>query len=128
MVGRVPRSLEVTVYMTGEEALFAKMECANSQQGSSFEGALIEVLSARALSQVGVSPRGQQVGEEEVDSEDIEVVYSEPKTIEHQMTQGNTKVEPVIESCPREGVLLKNPRSKVTKDELNKLRYLYRIP
>ena len=68
------------------------------------------------------------MGEEEVDSKDIEVVYSEPETIELEVTLGNTKVEPVIESCPGEGVLLKNPRSKVTKDEFNKLRYFYKIP
>ena len=55
MASRVPGSLEVMVYMTEEEALFAEMECVNSQEGSSSERALFsEVPSARALSQVGV--------------------------------------------------------------------------
>ena len=87
------------------------------------------MLSARALSKVGASSSGQQVGLEDVDSEDIEVVYSEPETIEHEVTQGNTGVEPVIEeSQPGEGILLENPRFKVTNDELAMLRYFFKIP
>ena len=46
--------------MTEEEALFAEWERADSQQGSSFEGALFSsVPSARALSQIGAKPSGR---------------------------------------------------------------------
>ena len=38
-------------------------------------------------------------------------------------------VEPiVVESHPSEGILLKNPRLKVTNDEVKMSRYLYKIP
>ena len=84
----------------------------------------------RALSHIRVGSSGQQVGEEEVDFEEIEVVYSEdPSMVEPEGTQGDTSSEPMVEeSHPREGILLKNPRSKVTNDELSKLRYLFKIP
>ena len=69
------------------------------------------------------------MGEKEFNSKDIEVVYSEPKTIEPEGTQGNVSTNPVIqESRPSEGFLLKKPSSKVTKDEVKMLRYLYKIP
>ena len=87
--------------------------------------------SARALFQIGASPSGHQVGEEEFYSEEIEVVYFEedPDKVELEMTQGNIGVELVVEeSHPGEGILLKNPRSKVTKDELNMPSYLFKIP
>ena len=86
--------------------------------------------SANALSQVGASPSGHQVGEEEFDSEDIKAVYSEEDlaTVELEVTQGNIRVKPIVEeSHPGEGILLKNPRSKVTNDELTMLRYLFKI-
>ena len=52
------------------------MERGDSQQGSSSKGAIYStVSSARALSQVGVGPSGRQAGEDEFDSEDIELVY-----------------------------------------------------
>ena len=45
------------------------------------------------------------------------------------MTQGNVSTDLIIEeSHLGEGILLKNPRSKVTNDELKMLRYLYKIP
>ena len=85
--------------------------------------------SARALSQVRASPSGRQVGEEEFDSEDIEVVYSEElDTAEPEVTQGTVRAEPIFKSYSSEGVLLKNPRSKVNNEELNMLRYLFQIP
>ena len=86
--------------------------------------------SARALSHIGVGPSGRQVGEEDVNSDEIEVVYSEdPNRVEPEGTCGDTDIEPVVEeSHPREGILLNNPRIKVTNEELNKLRYLYKIP
>ena len=86
--------------------------------------------SARALSQVEVGPSGRQAGEEEVVSEDIKFVYSkeDPDTVEPKVSQGNTSVELVEESHIGEGILLKNPRSIVTNEELKMLRYLYKIP
>lgn len=126
MASREPKSPKVTVYMTEEEALWAEMERADSQQGSSFERALFsEVLSARALSQVGVGPSGRQVRDEEFDSEEIEVLYSEPETVKLELTQGNISIEPVVEeSRLGEGILLKNSRSKVTNDELKNVEIL----
>ena len=89
MTGREQLSPGVTVYMIEEEASFAEWECIDSQKGSSSEGALfISVPSARAFSQVGASPSGRQVREEEVDFEDIEVVYFEedPDMVEPEVT------------------------------------------
>ena len=60
MAGHVPSSPEVIVYMTEEEALWAEIEHADSQQGSSSEGALFsEVLSVRELFEVGAGPSGR---------------------------------------------------------------------
>ena len=80
--------------MTEEEALFVKWEHADSQQGSNSEG---------ALSQIGARPSGRQVGKEEFDSDEVEVVYSEdPGMVEPKGTQGNIGTEPVVEeSHPR---------------------------
>ena len=87
------------------------------------------MLSARALSHVGSGLSGRQEGEEEFDSEDVEIVYSELETIEPEVAQVNVSVEPVLEELhPGERILLKNLGSKVTKDEVNFLRYLYKIP
>ena len=63
--------------MIEEEALWHELECVNSQQGSSLEGAIFgTVPSERVLSQVRVGPSVRQMGEEEFNSE-TEVVYSE---------------------------------------------------
>ena len=60
MAGRVTRSQDVEVFMTKEESLFAEWEHADSQQGSSSEGALFSlVLSVRALSHIGAGPSGR---------------------------------------------------------------------
>ena len=86
--------------------------------------------SARALSLVEAGPSGRLVEESEADSKEIEVVYSEeaPGNVEAVVLQGNEGVEPVVESHPDEGMLLKNPRSTVTKEEVKLWRYLYKIP
>ena len=67
--------------------------------------------------------------EEEVDFE-VEVVYfKDPDIVEPKVTQVNIGAKPVVEeSHPGEFILLKNPRLKVTNDEMNKLRYLFKIP
>ena len=117
--------------MIEEKALYAEWERADSQQGNSSEGALFSsVPSTRALSHLGAGPSGRQIGKEEVDSKEIEVVYpEEPRIVEPERTQGEIGAKPVFkESHPREGILLKNPRSKVTNDELGKLRYFFKIP
>ena len=65
------------------------MERGDSQQGSSSEGAMYSTVpSVRALSQVRVGPSDRQVGEEEIDSEEIKVVYSEEDldTVELEVT------------------------------------------
>ena len=85
--------------------------------------------SARVLSQVRAGPSGRHVGEEEFDSKEIEVVYSEPEIVEPEAAQGSIVVEPIVEeSHIGEGILLKNSRSKVTNDEVKMLRYLYKVP
>ena len=78
MVGQEPLSPSVKVFITEEEALWHEMERGNSQQGSSSEGALFTAMpSVRELSQIRADLSGPQVGEEEFDSKEIEVVYSE---------------------------------------------------
>ena len=82
----------------------------------------VDVPSARALSQVGVSGRNTK----EVDFDDLEVVYLEG-------TPGDAKteilgVESDVESHPGEGMLLKNPRSSVKAEDIKLWRYIYRIP
>ena len=53
---------------------------------------------------------------------DLDVVESEG-------AHGTDVVEPErLESHPEDGILLKNSRSKVTEDDLKKLRYLYKTP
>ena len=131
MAGQVPTSPRVEIYMTEEAELFTKWEHTDSQQGSSLEGALFSfVPSTRAVSHTGARPSIQQVGEEEVDSDEIEVVCSEDlDVVKLEGTHGATDVEPMVEERhPREGILLKNPRLKVTEKESRKLRYLYKIP
>ena len=43
-------------------------------------------------------------------------------------SQGSVDVEPIVESHPSEGMLLKNPKSSVTNEERKLWRYLYKIP
>ena len=46
-----------------------------------------------------------------------------------ELTRGATNVEHMVEKNHLgEGIFLKNPRSKVTNEELSKLRYLCKIP
>ena len=70
------------------------------------------------------------MGEEEFDSEEIEVVYLEedPDNVEPEVSKGYIGIEPIEESHLGEGMLLKNPISKVTNEEVKLLRYLYKIP
>ena len=78
MVGKEPLSPGVKVFMTEEKALWHEMEREDSQQGSSSKGALFTVVSSvRKLSQIRAGPSGRQVREEELDSEEAKVVYSE---------------------------------------------------
>ena len=86
------------------------------------------VLSDRELSQIGARPSGRQI--KEVDSEETEVVYSEEATgnVEAEVLQGNEGVKPVVESHLGEGMLLKNPKSSVTNEEVKLWRYMYKIP
>ena len=86
--------------------------------------------SARALFHIGARLSSWQVGEEEVNSKDIKVVYSEdPDVNESEGAHGADVVKPeLLESHLGNGILLKNPRLKVIGDELKKLRYLYKIP
>ena len=75
--------------MTEEEALWYEFGHVDSQQGSSSEGNLwVDMPSARALSQGGARPSGQNT--KEVDSDNLEVVYSEG-------TPGDAKIE-ILES------------------------------
>ena len=68
-------SPEVRVFMTEKEVLWYEFEHGFSQQGSSLEGNLwADVPSARALSQAGAEPSGQET--DEVDSDNVEVVDS----------------------------------------------------
>ena len=59
MADRVPRSSEVKMYMTEDEALWTKIERGDSQQGSSSKGAMYSsVPSIRVFFQVGVGLSG----------------------------------------------------------------------
>ena len=80
--------------------------------------------SLRALSHIGARPSGWHV-EEEVDSDEVEVVYFEDLgMVEPEETLGETGVKPVVEEGHLgESIILKNPRLKVTNEELSKLRY-----
>ena len=69
------------------------------------------------------------MGEKESDSEEVGVFYSEdPDNIETEVSWGSVGVEPVVESHYSEGMLLKNPKSNVTNEEVKLWRYLYKIP
>ena len=58
------------------------------------------VSSVRALSQTGVGPSGRHI--EEVDSEDIEVVYSKEAlgNVMAEVSQGDEGIEPSVELHP----------------------------
>ena len=80
--------------------------------------------SARALSHSGAGPSGRET---ELDSEETEEVDSE----EHAVGCAASKdegVEAVILSQPGEGMLINNPKSNVSSDEVRLWRYLYKIP
>ena len=115
----------VKVYMTEKEALWHEFEHGFSQQGSSSEGnPFVDVPCARALSQSGAGPCGRMT--EEVDSDDIDVVYSKEKPInvETEMVEVGSDAG----SHPGEGMLLKNPRSSVKNEDIKLWRYLNGIP
>ena len=80
--------------------------------------------NARALSQTGAGPIGRDT--EEVDSDDIEVVYSE-EVPEVAMTE-LLETESDTGSHLGEGMLLKNPRLSVATEDIKLWRYLYGIP
>ena len=74
-------------------------EHTDSQQGSSSKGTLFSsVLSTSALSHIGVGPSSRQVEEEEVNSDEIEVLYSEDHdVVELEGTRSETDVELMVE-------------------------------
>ena len=77
-------SPNVRVFMTEKEALWYEFEHGFSQLGSSSEGnPWVDLLSARALSQVRAGPSGRNM--EDVESDDIEVVYSEKVPVNTEM-------------------------------------------
>ena len=51
-----------------------------------------------------------------------------PSNVEAEVSQGNVSIEPVVKSHPSEGILLKNPKSKVISDKVKLLRYMFKIP
>ena len=119
MADEEPLSSSVRVFMIEKEALWYEFQHVNSQQGSNSEGNLwADVLSARALSQDGAGPSGRH--QDEVDSDNIEVVYSEeaPDNTETEVLE----VESDAESIPGEGMLLKNPRSTVKREDIKAMK------
>ena len=115
MVDQDPTSPEVRVSMTEMEALFYEFDCGVSQYGSSSKGNIwANVLSAWALSQDDAKPSGRYV--DKVDSDDIEVVYSE-EALANTETEV-LEVESDVESHLGEGMLLKNPRSSVKTEDI----------
>ena len=80
--------------------------------------------STRALSQTGAGPSGRDT--EEVDSKDVDVVYSE-EAPDVAMTEV-LEIKSDAGSHPGEGMLLKNPRSSVATEDIKLWRYLYGIP
>ena len=57
------------------------------------------------------------------------VYFEDPDVVEPKGTRGETDIEPEVEeSHPQEGILLNNPKLKVTEEELKKLRCFYKIP
>ena len=115
----------VRIFMSEKEAFWYEFEHIFSQQGSSLEGnPWVDVPSARALSQIGAGPSGQDT--DEVEFDDVEVVYSE-EAPNIAMTEV-LKTESDAGSHPGEGMLLKNLRSSVATEDIKLWRYLYGIP
>ena len=111
----MPTSPVVEVFMTEEKALYSEWENTYFEQGSSSKGALLIAMpSARGLSNLMVGLSIRQIGEEEVNSEDVEVVYSKgPEEVESERVQNDEVVKPELaESHLRKGILLKTPKSK----------------
>jgi Putative gypsy type transposon len=113
-------SAGVRVFMTEKEALWHEFEHGVSQQGSSSEGnPYAEIPSARVLSETGAGPSGRVT--EEVDSDGDEVDSEETQI-------PATDAESDLESHPREGMLLRNPKSGIVPEDVMLWRYMYRIP
>ena len=85
------------------------------------------VSSARAPSQVGAGPSGHHI--EEVDSDNVEFIYSEdaPGDVETEVSKGNKGVQADVESQLGDGMLLKNPKSSITNEDIKLCRHFYRI-
>ena len=118
-------SPEVRVFMTEEEVLWHEFEHGVSQQESSPGGnAWTSVPSARALSHAGAGPSGREA---EVDSEETEEVDSEEHAV-GSAASDDEGVEAVVLSQPGEGMLINNPKSNVSSEEVRLWRYMYKIP
>ena len=108
-------SPSVRVFMSEKEALWYEFEHVFSQQGSSSEGnRWVDVPSAMALSQVEAIPSGQDT--DEVDSNDVEVVYSE-EALDVAMTEALEAVSDVGSHLGK-GMLLKNSRLSMKTDDI----------
>ena len=88
--------------------------------------------SARALSHAGAGPSGREAEidsekTEEVDSEETEDVDSEEDAVGSAASE-DEGVEAVILSQPGEGMLINNPKSNVSSEEVRLWRYMYKIP
>ena len=118
-------SPEVRVFMTEEEVLWHEFEHGLFQQESSPGGnAWTSVPSARALSHAGAGPSGREA---EVDSEETEEVDSEEHAV-GSAASDDEGVEAVVLSQPGEGMLINNPKSNVSSEEVRLWRYMYKIP
>ena len=82
----------------------------------------------QALSHVGAGLSGCHI--EEVDFNDVEVVYSKdaPGNVETEVSKGNEGVQANVELYPGDGMLLKNPKPSMMNEDIKLWRYLYRIP
>ena len=63
---------------------------------------------------------------DEVDPDDVEVVYS--KEVLANSKNEVLEVKSNVESHPGEGMLIKNPKSSVKTEDVKHWRYMYRIP
>ena len=123
MVGQESCSLGVEVFMTEEEALWAEWEHGvDSDQWSSSEGVFpLTVPSVRAMSSIEIGSSGHYLADDEVETEDLELVESQR---DRQVEVGEVIL---FVSYSGEGIFVMNPRSKLTRNDLGKLRYLYKI-
>ena len=71
--------------------------------------------SVRALSHTGAGPSCRET--DAVNSEETEEVESEEHAV-GSTSLGDEGVEPVIESQPGEGMLINNPKSNMSSDEV----------